>query len=1160
MDDARAGAMVSPRRRREVRGSGESFPRMRRTTSNISSTSSDMLVAVAGRSQDASQQSPRTSNHFTIPVSRNLARNQQTRPFGTTVGMDGSILKVRFGSRVSKERFRVILRAKPRPVSVASKSAFSAAPGQLIRDEVEQGPNRRGTYSKEYTLQHPDIKFVHRGQGRYVPASDLSQASPATTPVPLSRPRRQVRDHTPASEAIDTDTFDRMIQSLEDHFDAFRRKNNPSAKEKWSPSFRHQYQLILNHLKKTPRQSWPEAIQGIRDIGSRNCVYEWNREMDQHFPVDPPSEAADETEGARARLSRRAKNTLPPIEGRRSQRISDIPRNPYLDSDEDDEEESTEESEDSPDPDQTYTKEYVDAHPNEKFHHTGNGWYKRGPRSNESTASSERRDSTASRPVRHSVGDITDNTTVKSEQLHLYPGLTFHHKGNGWYKVGMAPDGRRGSIVISAEGKPIKRDQLPENSAQMTKHNMLLLDENATVNRDFTLRYPHIEWIHRGQGRYKRKSAVFGNSTPVASSERHSSKAENSSSKDYAESFTSADLRRASDRRRSSKTVTDALGTELEEIVDKDYVDALPEGKSQLRGQGRYARGNKPSAPSTTMDDEPGADGLVSTSYVERHPDETFHHRGQGKWARGLPPPDASNKTAIRGPGAQVKTATPKTGEENEAGEKPPPLNALLRKDEGPMRWPHLHWIYRGGGKWCRQTKEEAQRTANPGQGTGQPKITTARARTDGPEAQLQREALAAENADGVGRVPLYLQRPAKIVRKRSAMSAANEDNGIRSKASSNCRSKAPTPRPPLLPPEADQVTEEDLPSLYKDEWSEPEEDELDEPDKIIRKTFDQIVGAEPFVKALTKHDPAVRSLDSLKLIAGNAQQALRALQDEYLQLDVVVSQQPMHGKKERRPVKGGRQTVEHDVWEDKKEAMLYDYNFDPRKIGYQDPDAQRIQRDEEGRELRRRRRNDLHATAVDYGDGEMTSRRRIKPVSRFDGVVVPPPRKRSRLAANTDDGASPTADPSPNMTPERINTPVPNASAPATVDSQTRGRKDIFPKRIRELRGESVGSTRSDNSNASSSLTKPAGIRKGRPPGSKNQHKRKDAGIKKGPRKPKVNSVEPEAGEPMDGVVPAIVENPSDDMPAAAAAAPDHPMGMGEAVTKAFSLAAARA
>ena len=46
-----------------------------------------------------------------------------------------------------------------------------------LYDEDGDGPNRRGTYSKAYTLLHPEIEWVHRGQGRYLPASQQSRKS-----------------------------------------------------------------------------------------------------------------------------------------------------------------------------------------------------------------------------------------------------------------------------------------------------------------------------------------------------------------------------------------------------------------------------------------------------------------------------------------------------------------------------------------------------------------------------------------------------------------------------------------------------------------------------------------------------------------------------------------------------------------------------------------------------------------------------------------------------------------------------------------------------------------------------------------------------------------------------------------------------------------------
>lgn len=36
------------------------------------------------------------------------------------------------------------------------------------------GPNARGTYSKDYVLRHPGTTWIHRGQGRYLPARPVS--------------------------------------------------------------------------------------------------------------------------------------------------------------------------------------------------------------------------------------------------------------------------------------------------------------------------------------------------------------------------------------------------------------------------------------------------------------------------------------------------------------------------------------------------------------------------------------------------------------------------------------------------------------------------------------------------------------------------------------------------------------------------------------------------------------------------------------------------------------------------------------------------------------------------------------------------------------------------------------------------------------------------
>ena len=180
------------------------------------------------------------------------------------------------------------------------------------------------------------------------------------------------------------------------------------------------------------------------------------------------------------------------------------------------------------------------------------------------------------------------------------------------------------------------------------------------------------------------------------------------------------------------------------------------------------------------------------------------------------------------------------------------------------------------------------------------------------------------------------------------------------------------------------------------------------------------------------------------------------------------------------------------------------------------------------------------------FGDDEnLSAKRAVKPVHRFDGIVNPP-RKRARNSATTT-GRNSKA---PSMTPDRAATPL---GGPVRNSYLTTSRlTGNVPKRVRELRDDlvstalpttgasgtgTVGTGRGGRGSAASRAASPGSreaspggtVRKGRPPGSKNLHKRKDAGIKKGPRKPKVlDSIEtPGASEAEgDAGTEAEVEN----------------------------------
>ncbi|SMR43544.1 unnamed protein product [Zymoseptoria tritici ST99CH_3D1] len=1136
------GVVSSPRRKRQSTANG--IASWGRTASNNSSNSSDILVA-----GPAAHTTPTRPEQQRALPARSPWSKSADMAVPTTTHYWWGRLKIHFGSNAAKEAFRNIVKSKPNPIFCPNRTSSAHIDNLSEDDEGQEGPNHLGTYSKQYTLDHPEIKWMHRGSGRYVKADDLRPDFPVTSP----RSTRQVAaEHYPVAPPFTDEQLDELHAILGEQFDIHRKVINPACKPNWSPTQKSQFNSIWALIKQTPKSQWHTLPALVQQTGHSGMIHKWIVAVEQQMPQLGTSES-------RSRLTRQAKTTSY-VEQRRSSRPRNSVNNIF-----DSDDEAGDESDEPED------QEIMSDNGNEE-------------------------------PPALSMND-----TVHADDLHLYPGQAFYHTGNRFYRPGIGPHGAHGSIAINEHGVKRKYSDFIEETkaAKEDDDESELADSRGTFSKEYVQRHPEIAFKHRGKGRYRRCSDIAtASATPVASSERRSSRADNSFTKDYAESHFSDEFTRSGRGKRNSKArmeMEESLGV----LFDKHYVDTHPNELFHHRGQGKYARGPRniraPASkeevpPPASVVEEAFDEGLVSSQYVDSHPNETFHHRGQGKWARGLPPPGSSNKTAVRGPGRDGMM-----DEEVDAeGNRPPGLTALVLKVDGPEKWPNLHWVYRGGGKWCRTSKEEIQRAAMPPAPPRRPRTSVyARVRTSGADAQLQRESLAAEESTGgtrwSGQDTTKSQsspRQPKTSRRRGVRTTlANNE----SKNSSNSQSKAPTPRPALLSPEEDILTDIDFPTLYKPDWTPADlGGNTDQASRIQARKYRSIVGPEPYVTALTKHDPAVRSLSNLKLLAANAQQALLALQAEYLDLDKIVAIHPMNGKKERKPVKGGRQTVEPAVFEDRKEALLYDYTFDPRKIGYQDPDAQRIIRDGEGRELRRRRNrvgadNSL-PNGVNYGDGEMTAKRTVKPISRFDGVVVQAPRKRSRLST------APGNDETPSQS--RPETPVQH-EVEGTRPSRQRGRAgEHVPKRIRELRhGSVLASGRSaseestarmgasvagsvvdedvsdpldirnlinDNGNgegdmsatinpsievpppsneaysanidafANNAAVSPAGspgpfgemtsammvARKGRPPGSKNLHKRRDAGIKKGPRKPKVvggeetgTSVEPDGG-----------------------------------------------
>jgi hypothetical protein len=113
--------------------------------------------------------------------------------------------------------------------------------------------------------------------------------------------------------------------------------------------------------------------------------------------------------------------------------------------------------------------------------------------------------------------------------------------------------------------------------------------------------------------------------------------------------------------------------------------------------------------------------------------------------------------------------------------------------------------------------------------------------------------------------------------------------------ASQTPRESASTPAesavPNLLDPDEDVLSESDLPDPFIEDAPSPIEAECeDRADYLLQKRFKPMADVQAAIAALTKFPAAQRSTENLYALTQNAQQILKAWQDEYLMLDARVS------------------------------------------------------------------------------------------------------------------------------------------------------------------------------------------------------------------------------------------------------------------------------
>ncbi|KAK3068886.1 hypothetical protein LTR53_013201 [Teratosphaeriaceae sp. CCFEE 6253] len=1129
-----------PERRRY--SNTDETPRPTSPSSNSRSTSSSSAIRVGSASAAEPRKGSRTA----------IGRRVESKPRTANLWSDGVPMDQR-SARVVDRRM-LLIKVRPEQLALIANnednpSRPSSASGRNIKDEAvdADGRNARGTFSKEHMRRHPKIEWLHRGQGRYLPAVEVKRD---TVAVPQRRSRHSRSTVEPDPTRIKMEQVDHVdmpppVRSTRGKSTDTRRMTEQSAPPPDAPA-------ATPRRKRNPRDSLTDAltVQPQHEKRRRN--------------IEPKAETPV-NESRSSRIARRAK-LMPSIENAASGRTHSHAHSNTAETssseEEDDDDEMGRYRKD------TYDKDHVGAHPEQEFHHAGNGWWKKGPRPGVAGKGKGKAAVTEhvsrgsgripSQAPRRKNYDLDPNVSIHKEDLSKYPGQEFHHKGNGWYRTGPDPGNHRRSIWVTddeevGEDEEVEEASSPpaapetgEEDAEESPEDDDVEDEsnNATVSKAWAMSHPEVQWVHRGNARYVRKFAVAKASptapaepTPAVSERR---KLDPTYSKAYTVSHPDEHFHHSGNGRykrgtrpstKSTAPASESEGKEQEpedstKLFSKEYTLSHRLEKFHHRGQGRFARGQasgkvKAPAREAESDDESEDDdhnsmitdfdkeGVYNSDFVEAHPHHAFRHEGRGRWVRGLPPPGEHHRVSARGFGVSEWLALQSDTEDPET----PAVTDLLKKPEGPDKFPLLRWYYRGGGKWGRLLKHEREALiAKPDTTTAWKQMSSAAQyvemkRRSAAEAKLGRDTAAREKARLRDVAAKKTERPKMRRGRKSQQSLGSgllETNGTGSKS----QSRAPKPKPRMLEPWEDIIEEEDLPDIYLPtfEGSSPTPESAtgagDPVDNLLRRVYPAL-NTDAVLASLTKFDPATRSTASLYAIAANAQKALAKLQLEWVDDDEVTA---YHAKIPRKPAKGGRVPVDSQVFEDRKEADLYDYQYDARRVGFQDPAAQRVERDDAGRELRKPRRNRSGVESTNtvpgwrFGEEHLEKRQSRQPNRYEVSADQPPTRKRMKAADGVGNAGTPAS-----MTPDPAATPP---QLPSLVQ-QSAGRFANVSKRIMELRDESVVSARSESGGGGGPQA-----RKGRPPGSKNLAKRRDAGIPKGPRKKKVVAADGGEGE----------------------------------------------
>lgn len=341
-----------------------------------------------------------------------------------------------------------------------------------------------------------------------------------------------------------------------------------------------------------------------------------------------------------------------------------------------------------------FTKQYVDDHPNEHFHHRGAGRWARGERSKAYMPDHPREKLSQARgkgnrvqvaqgpPVAEKVGRQRE---VESSNVTTAEAVSSKESSDP--KVALSEQMNEPvSSQTQVDPELVKLNPASRDIMPMVEEQQQQAIEQATS--PLTISREHPAKINAKQ--IQQVGMLEG------SSQRHE---DASPAHSGATDTTPIRLAKPASTVKTAKLPTTSTSwrrkqnADLDELFDKEYVDTHPGEHFYHRGRGRFSRGEvvskeyaaahpeqkfktvsygklvrevprvepQSSAGAIAVNQElqsatsfNGTYELYDIDYVNSHPNETFHHRGGGRWHPGLPPPDSALKTAVRGPGAKI--------------------------------------------------------------------------------------------------------------------------------------------------------------------------------------------------------------------------------------------------------------------------------------------------------------------------------------------------------------------------------------------------------------------------------------------------------------------------------------------------------------------------